>query len=219
MFKRVKGGVYKKTYEKQRPWTHDDIIGSFYFKLPSKGTAAKVIPKLKQKKETKKAKPAKAKTKTYPLTINTQPADAKVSITNIKPRYKDGILLKPGNYKIKVSKKGYKTKYLTATLNKQPLEIKVLLGIEISIKDKTKPKHQKLKNGEQKFWDMVIDANTLEYYEFYLEDYPNGYYAYDAKRFISQEEERKKTFARKKIQKKYLSGKSIKNNQVLRLTQ
>ncbi|EDZ63604.1 bifunctional periplasmic peptidase (C14 family)/ peptidyl-prolyl cis-trans isomerase (Cyclophilin family) [Sulfurimonas gotlandica GD1] len=36
MFKRVKKDVYEKTNQKQRPWTHDDIIGDFYFKLPTK---------------------------------------------------------------------------------------------------------------------------------------------------------------------------------------
>ena len=36
MFKRVKRDVYSETHERQRPWTHDDIIGDFYFKLPSK---------------------------------------------------------------------------------------------------------------------------------------------------------------------------------------
>ncbi|MDA7817692.1 caspase family protein [Sulfurimonas sp.] len=38
MFKKVKRGVYDKTQEQQRPWTHDDIIGDFFFRLPSNGS-------------------------------------------------------------------------------------------------------------------------------------------------------------------------------------
>ncbi len=180
MFKKVKTGVINSTNQNQRPWVSNDITGDFYFKLPSKTFSASTKLKLTS---TKVEIPKKVKT--YPLTITTEPINAKVSITNIKPRYKDAILLKSGNYKVKVSKKGYKTKYLTATLHNQPLEIKVLLEIQVSIEDETKSKHKKLKNGEQKFWDMVTQANTLEYYEFYLEDYPNGYYSKEAKRIIS----------------------------------
>lgn len=43
----------------------------------------------------------------YALTINSEPADATVSIVNSKQSYKPGILLKPGSYDIQVSKKGY----------------------------------------------------------------------------------------------------------------
>ena len=40
----------------------------------------------------------------YGLTVNTTPSDAKVAIMNIKPRYYDGIKLKPGNYRAVQSK-------------------------------------------------------------------------------------------------------------------
>jgi len=45
----------------------------------------------------------------YALTIRLTPADAQVKILNIKPRYQDGIKVEPGQYKIEVSKAGYKT--------------------------------------------------------------------------------------------------------------
>ncbi|WP_345976410.1 reverse transcriptase family protein [Sulfurimonas sp. HSL3-7] len=45
----------------------------------------------------------------YPLFIETVPFDAKIQIMNIKPAYKPGILLKPENYDIRISKKGYET--------------------------------------------------------------------------------------------------------------
>ena len=64
----------------------------------------------------------------YSLTIETTPKDARVRIMNIKPKYKDGILLKKGRYHIKVDKKGYsrinqwvelsKNEYFTAELKK-----------------------------------------------------------------------------------------------------
>jgi len=37
VFKNVKKDVYNKTNHRQRPWTHDDIIGNFFFKLPKGG--------------------------------------------------------------------------------------------------------------------------------------------------------------------------------------
>ncbi len=49
---------------------------------------------------------------------------------------------------------------------------------------KTKTKHPKPQENEKRFWEMVVEANTKEYYNFYLEDYPNGYYAKRAKKFI-----------------------------------
>lgn len=45
----------------------------------------------------------------YPLFIETVPFDAKIEILNIKPKYTLGILLKPGEYNIKISKSGYET--------------------------------------------------------------------------------------------------------------
>ncbi len=43
----------------------------------------------------------------YSLYIETNPKDARVQIMNIKPKYYDGIRLRPGRYNIRVSKKRY----------------------------------------------------------------------------------------------------------------
>ncbi len=43
----------------------------------------------------------------FSLRITTVPADARVQIMNIKPKYYDGIKLKKGRYDVKISKKGY----------------------------------------------------------------------------------------------------------------
>ena len=45
----------------------------------------------------------------YPLFIETVPFGADIQIMNIKPRYEVGIPLKPGDYQIRISKKGYQT--------------------------------------------------------------------------------------------------------------
>ncbi len=58
----------------------------------------------------KKLKPKKQEIKKYTLKINPTPSDAKVQITNIKPRYHDNMELKKGTYYARVSKQGYHTK-------------------------------------------------------------------------------------------------------------
>jgi len=73
------------------------------------GTVAKTV-ELKASKATaekKKRTNEKNKRVKYPLTIETVPHDAKVRILKIRPKYKDGILLKPGMYIIEVSHPGY----------------------------------------------------------------------------------------------------------------
>jgi len=47
--------------------------------------------------------------KKIPLIIKTIPQNATITIVNIKPRYVEGMLLKVGNYHLKISKVGYKT--------------------------------------------------------------------------------------------------------------
>lgn len=46
---------------------------------------------------------------TYPLKISSTPKADRIRILNIKPRYKNGILLSPGNYLIEITKKNFKT--------------------------------------------------------------------------------------------------------------
>ena len=63
----------------------------------------KVMPKVVQEK---KLEVKKKKASEYKLSIVTQKG-ARIRILNIKPKYYDGIVLKPGNYLIEVSKPGY----------------------------------------------------------------------------------------------------------------
>ena len=61
------------------------------------------------------------------LRINRTPVNAKVRILNIKPKYYDGIRLKPGNYHIEVSKHGYKKFKQWVTLGKANKSLNVKL--------------------------------------------------------------------------------------------
>jgi hypothetical protein len=69
--------------------------------------------------------------KQYTLTINTDPADAKVQIVNPKMAYKPGMLVAPGRYDIEVSKLGYKPfKGTIAVENSEPVKIPSLKKID-----------------------------------------------------------------------------------------
>lgn len=54
----------------------------------------------------------------FKLTIHTSPSNAKVYVTNIKPKYKDGMLLSKGTYRVKVVADGYETQTLKVVLSK-----------------------------------------------------------------------------------------------------
>lgn len=64
---------------------------------------------------------------TYSLTVKTKPANADVKIMNIKPRYKDGIRLKPGQYVIKAQHSYYKNKYQCVTIKDKNVNLKMKL--------------------------------------------------------------------------------------------
>ena len=101
VFNQTQRDVLRATNQKQFPVMYDKFIGSFFFTLPAKTN----ISKRKSSYSFTSQKP-----KSYTLTINPTPYDAKVQITNIKPRYYKAMPLQPGSYTIKVSKQGYITK-------------------------------------------------------------------------------------------------------------
>ena len=102
VFNQTQRDVSQATNFKQFPEVYDKFIGDFFFTLP-KSTATN--PKKKSIYSFTSQKP-----KTHTLSINPTPSDARVQITNIKPRYYKGIALQGGTYTIKVSKEGYYTK-------------------------------------------------------------------------------------------------------------
>ena len=61
----------------------------------------------------------KPKSLKHKLFINVTPSDANIYITNIKPKFKQGIELPNGDYKIKVKKQGYETVLNTINFNSE----------------------------------------------------------------------------------------------------
>ena len=51
------------------------------------------------------------------LLVETDPSDSRVRILNIKPRFQQGIELKPGEYLVEVSAEGYITYKETVTIH------------------------------------------------------------------------------------------------------
>ena len=66
----------------------------------------------------------------YPLTITTIPTDARIRLLTVPDKYKNGIELASGRYKIEVSKIGYKTKIDWVDIKQEPLKINVELEVD-----------------------------------------------------------------------------------------
>lgn len=67
---------------------------------------------------------------TYALTIDTVPNDARVRLLNVPDKYKDGIELASGRYRIEVSKNGYNTKTDWVEIKEDALKINVELEVD-----------------------------------------------------------------------------------------
>jgi len=119
VFKQTRMAVYKESKERQLPWSNSSVIGDFYFKLEEN----------KLKNQTSSFSFTNAKENKFTLNVNTTPQDAKVQITNIKAKYYDGIKLKQGVYKIKVSKDSYVSKMGSVDL-KDDVSIDITLDKE-----------------------------------------------------------------------------------------
>ena len=63
----------------------------------------------------------------YALVVNTEPADARVRILNIKPRFSQGMQLPAGSYHIEVSAKSYLRQRLWVSLEDRDRRLKVRL--------------------------------------------------------------------------------------------
>ncbi len=159
LFKNIKRDVYKKTDQRQRPWTHDDIIGEFFFKLPN-GTADLSVAKKPSTYSFRSKVPTH-----FSLTINTNPRDARVYITNIKPKYYDGIKLKKGTYNIKVKRDGYLTKEGSIELSRSE-NINIVLEKEQVVYKAKAVQKQRTSSGKTwkdrdtgLIWQVKIDTN------------------------------------------------------------
>jgi len=141
VFKNTRREVKEKTNGKQRPWTSSSVDGDFYFTLPSKLQSHSIEDFSSNFKDENQTE--------FKLSIKPVPKDAKVEITNINPKYYDGIALKKGNYKIKIFKKGYVTKTGEIDL-RENLTVKIVLKKEkkhsTKIKDKYGYSYKKIKS-------------------------------------------------------------------------
>jgi serine/threonine-protein kinase PpkA len=63
----------------------------------------------------------------YALTVSRDPQKALVRILNIKDSYKDGILLKPGEYNLEVSYANHETQQRWVTINDNDLDVQFIL--------------------------------------------------------------------------------------------
>jgi tetratricopeptide (TPR) repeat protein len=72
--------------------------------------------------------PSRSGNLAYRLTVSAIPSDSRIRILNIKPKYRAGIKLKPGKYKIEVSKRGYKTKIEWVSITDDNLVVDIELS-------------------------------------------------------------------------------------------
>ena len=63
----------------------------------------------------------------YGLTVHATPPDATIRILNIAPRYRPGMILKPGEYHVEVSKAGYKRVRQWVKVASQDLRVTIVL--------------------------------------------------------------------------------------------
>ena len=167
VFKNVRVDVQRDTQGRQSPGVYNQITGDFYFTLPSSSSSKKTSKKFK----TSSFSFGDDAPQLYSLTIKQTPSDARVSITNIKPRYYDGIALESGDYTIKVSKKGYYSK--TGIVNLQnDLSIDVTLKKKRVAYKRAISKQKKLKdivvlNGlmwqDEKYTEKEVKAHNKDY--------------------------------------------------------
>lgn len=74
----------------------------------------------------------------FALTVNVVPSDARVRLLDISNKYKEGIPLPSGRYRIELSKSGYKTKVESVDIKNQPLTVSFELEVVPDIYNPTR---------------------------------------------------------------------------------
>ena len=75
----------------------------------------------------------------YALTVKTTPSNAVVKIMNIRPSYHNGIKLKPGNYRLEVSAKGYDVHKQTVLFSNKDKVVYIALNKKTPLVPKVSP--------------------------------------------------------------------------------
>ena len=191
MFQRVRSTVMRQSDKKQIPWESTSLRGDFYFK---DGRSIKVVNKVNEKLSIMKTEKAR-------LFVDTEPANARVRILNIKPRFCQGIELEPGPYHIEVSHNGYTTRKTWSRLDIDETKTLYLqlepIEKQTSIQQQTKKQYTKaIQDYTQAIELNPEDAifyfkrgwvyNELKQYTKAIQDYtqvidlnPNHSYAYN----------------------------------------
>ena len=155
VFKNTRADVEDATDGRQSPGVYNQIRGDFFFTLPKEKKRVEVTEI--QSDDFMDNLPTK-----YSLTIRAVPKDAKVMITNIKQKYRKGMKLEEGVYKLKVAKDGYITKVGKITLRKNT---RVVVTLEKKRKDivikQQEPKKQIKPKKRTKQKGRVVQVGTL----------------------------------------------------------
>ncbi len=114
------------SYKKAQKSFNATCTDKSYHESDMQSVIAEIGEEKKAKKNNAKIDSNKAHGK-YSLTVNLTPADAKVRIMNIKPKYKHGILLKPGKYDVSVTHPNYQEYRKWIKIKNSNLSIDVVL--------------------------------------------------------------------------------------------
>jgi serine/threonine-protein kinase PpkA len=93
----------------------------------SAALAASSAPVFATASEATSSQLSSSSTATYALSIKTTPSDARIRLLGISSKYKEGLQLVPGRYRIEIAKIGYLTKTEIIELKNQALSIAVEL--------------------------------------------------------------------------------------------
>jgi len=137
VFKRVRVGVEDSTGGRQLPWETSSLRGDFYFKS-GEIQAPPISAPLQVQEKTASQKAAPVQEKIFPiagasspnakkLSIFTNPQDSTVKLLNSDKKYSMGVKLEPGDYRIEISKEGYRTKKQWVTVDTENLEMQITL--------------------------------------------------------------------------------------------
>ncbi len=145
VFKRVRVGVEDSTAGKQLPWETSSLRGDFYFKTaqaqitpptpePLPVVAAVKSQPIPQAKpviapqiQPQQIQPVAVDPNARSLSVFTNPEDSSVKILNSNTAYTMGVALKPGDYRVEVSKEGYAAKKQWISIDDRDIEIQITL--------------------------------------------------------------------------------------------
>jgi len=98
-----------KIYDKGYGVTENDRTAIKWYRKAAKQGQTDAINRLKEMKGSSDSRESSCPRKTFSLTVNAIPSKSRIRIMNIRPKYRDGICLKPGKYDVLVDLRGFKS--------------------------------------------------------------------------------------------------------------